>query len=214
MQQMIRLVLESNPTLLSQRILVQESEKLPEVRSGTAITGLSFSLATSVWDPDTGTLRFLPAATIGTSLSLGDPVRVLNGFELKKEREAARQEYRRIQSSLVTELLTAVKEVLRLAGRRDSLLKLQTYLQDYSDLIEKQVRAGVASPEPDKLWDLQERLIGVEADIEDVQNQLTATRLEAAFNLGGERWRELLELLAGLDSTNGPAGEAGQQTEG
>jgi hypothetical protein len=197
-QQMLRVVLEHNPGLAAQAQLVRESEQLPAVRSRVALSAMSLNLGASVWDPDTGTFRLYPAATLGASLAIADPARALNAFTLKKERTAAQREYLEIKDALIGELLAAVREVLKLAGRRESLQKLRSYLQDYSALIEKQVRAGVATPELDRLWELKERLLGVEAEIGDVESQLGTVRLEAALKLAGDSWPELLELLGRL----------------
>jgi outer membrane protein TolC len=197
-QQMLRIVLDSNPGLSWQAELVRESEKLPSPRTRVAFTGLSLSVGTSIWDPDTGTFRVYPAVTLGTGLSIADPARVLNAFNLAKARTEARQEQLKLKNALIEDLLSAVRETLKLAGRRESLEKLKAYLQDYSDLIEKQVRAGVATPELDKLWELKERLLGIDADIGEVENQLETMRLEAALSLAGDSWRELLVLLTRL----------------
>jgi len=197
-RRMIGIVIEHNPILASQQELVRESQGLPELRSRVALTGMSLSLATSVWDPNTGTFRLFPAATVGTSLSIADPARALNAYNLKKEREAARQEFLKTRDSLVADLLSTVREILKLVGRREKLEKLRTYLRDYGDLIEKQVRAGVESPAVDKLWDLKERLLTTEAELGDVEDQLGTIGLEAALRLAGDSWRELQELLASL----------------
>ena len=196
---MIRIVLENNPTLSSQQTLVREGQKLPELRSRFVLTGINFSAGTSIWNPDTGTFQLYPAFTIGTSLSLSDPARILNSYNLKKERENARQEYQKMRSTLIADLMSAVGEIMKLYSRRDSLEKLKVYLEDYSDLIEKQVRAGVGAPELDKLWSLKERIINLEADLKDVENQLSTKRLETAMSLGGEAWHELLDLMTRLD---------------
>ena len=122
----------------------------------------------------------------------------MNAFNLKKAREEARQQYLKIKDELVADLLGTVRELSKLSRRRQSQEKLKAYLQDYSDLIDKQVRAGAASSELTKLWDLKERLLGVEAEIEDVENQLGTMRLEAALRLAGDSWGELLELFSRL----------------
>lgn len=197
-QRMIQVVLDNNPTLASQAALLRESEKLPSPRGGVALTGISFSFATSVWDTDTDSFRLYPAATLGASLSIADPTRAMNAYNLRKAREEARQGYLRTRNELVADLLGTVRELLRLAGHRQGLEKLKAYLQDYSALIEKQVRAGVSTPELDKLWELKERLLGIEAEIGDVENQLGTMRLEAAMRLAGDCWQELLELLDSL----------------
>ena len=196
-QRMLNIVLENNPTLASQAQLLRESEKLPAPRGGIALSGMSLSLGTAY--PDTGSSsQVLPAVMLGTSLSIADPARTLNAFNLKKAREEAHQQYLKIKNELVADLLSTVRELSKLSRHRQSQEKLKAYLQDYTDLIDKQVRAGAASPELDKLWDLKERLLGVEAEIEDAENQLGTIRLEAALRLAGDSWGELLELLSRL----------------
>jgi outer membrane protein TolC len=196
---MIRVVLENNPTLSSQQTLIREGQKLPELRSRFALTAINLSAATAVWNPDTNTFQLYPAFTVGTSLSLSDPARILNSYNLKKERENARQEYQKIRSTLIADLMSAVGEIMKLYNRRESLAKLKVYLEDYSNLIEKQVRAGVSGPELDKLWELKERIINLEADLKDVEDQLSMKMLQTAMSLGGEAWQELLDLMARLD---------------
>lgn len=195
---MIQIVLENNPTLASQEKLVRESEKLPEVRGIFALTGVNISAGTSIWDPYTGSWRFLPSVTLGTSFTVADPVRLLNGYSLKKEQESAKQEYQRIRDSLVSDLLSAVREILGLQSKGENLGKLKVYLEDYSDLIEKQVKAGAAAPDPAELWNLKERIIDLEVQIQDVKNKLSTTKLETAMRLGGSKSEELLGLLARL----------------
>jgi outer membrane protein TolC len=197
-QRMLHTVLEHNPTLASQAALLREGEKLPSPRGGLALSGVNFSFSTSYLDPDTGAFRLYPAAVMGASLSIADPARALNAYNLRKAREEARQGYLATRNGLIADLLSTVRELLKLAGHRQSLEKLKVYLQDYSDLIEKQVRAGVATPELDKRWELKERLLRIEAESGDVENQLDTMRLAAAMRLAGDSWQELLELLVGL----------------
>jgi outer membrane protein TolC len=195
---MIRIVLDHNPTLASQQVLVRESANLPEPPSAFALTGVSVTGATSFWDPDTNTFRLFPALTIGTTFSLSDPTRLLNTYNLKKEREQARQEYEKIRTSLISDVISTVKAILGLGTKAESLAKLKAYLEDYSDLVEKQVRAGTAAPDPEKLWDLKERIVSIATEMEDVENELRTTRLEAAMRLGGDAWEQLLDLLMQL----------------
>jgi outer membrane protein TolC len=197
-QQMLRIVLENNPALAAQQELTREAERLRPPRSRVALTSVNLSLASAVWDPYTGEYRLYPAATIGAGISIADPARALNSYNLTKARAEARQEQLKLKNDLTADLFSTVREILKLTGRLESLQKLKAYLQDYSDLIEKQVRAGVATPELDKLWDLKERLLGVEAEIGDVENQLSTMRLEASLRLAGDSWRELLDLFTNL----------------
>ncbi len=195
-QRMLKIVLENNPGLASQAQLLRESEKLPAPRGGIALSGMSLSFSTIYYD--LATLDVRPAVTLGTSLSIADPARALNAFNLKKAREEARQQYLKTKDELVADLLGTVRELSKLSRHRQSQEKLRAYLQDYSELIDKQVRAGAASSELAKLWDLKERLLSVEAEIEEVENQLGTMRLEAALRLAGDSWRELSELLLRL----------------
>ena len=197
-QGMIRLVLENNPTLAFQQTLVRESEKLPKIGGAIAITGLTLTGGTSFWDPNTNAFRIAPAVTLGTSLSLGDPARLLSSYNLNKERVLARQEYQKIRDSLIADLLSTVRDILNLSSKQESLGKLRVYLQDYSDLLEKQVRAGAAVPDLQKLWDLKERIMGIEVEIQDAKNKMSTMKLEAAMRLGGDAWEKLLDLFAQL----------------
>lgn len=198
-ERMIRIVLENNPTLKSQERLVRESEDFPEANSTFAISGLNFSVGSSIWDPDTDSFSFVPAATLGVNFSLGDPARVLNSFNLKKQKEGAKQDYQQLKNSLVSDIFSNVREILRLKSQSKSLEELKAYLEDYSNLTEKQVKAGVSEPEPDKLWDMKERIMGIEVEIQDVGNKLNTIKLEGAILLGGDAWGELLELFKQLD---------------
>jgi outer membrane protein TolC len=195
---MIRVVLENNPTLASQQALVNESAKIPEMGGALAITGLTLSGGTSFWDPNTSEFRITPAVTLGTSLSIADPARMLAMYNLRKEKELARQGYQKIRDSLIADLISTATNVLSLASKQENLRKLEVYLQDYSDLLERQVKAGAAVPDLQKLWDLKERIMGIEVDIQDSKNKMAGTKLEAAMRLGGDAWQKLLDLFARL----------------
>jgi hypothetical protein len=197
-QGMIRLVLENNPMLAFQQTLVSESQKLPRTGGAVAITGLTLTGGTSFWDPNLSSFKLAPALTLGTNLSLGDPARLLSSYSLDKERVLARQDYQKIKDSLIADLLSTVRDLLSLSSRQQSLGKLEVYLQDYSDLLERQVRAGAAVPDLQKLWDLKERIMGIEVEIQDAKNKMSTMRLEAAMRLGGDAWEKLLDLFSQL----------------
>jgi hypothetical protein len=196
---MIQLALKSNPILKSQERLVLESQELPVPSSKFAVSGINFDAGAAFWNSETNSLGFVPSITLGLDLSIGNPSRTLNILELKKERARAKQDYQEIKNSIVSDLLSYVREVLTLKSQRKSLMELRIYLEDYSDLTEKQVKAGVEVPEPDKLWELKERQMGIDVELQDVKNQLSTIRLEAAMKLGGESWEELLALFWLLD---------------
>ena len=195
---MIRVVLENNPTLASQQALVKESAKMPEMGGALAITGLTLSGGTSFWDPNTNAFRITPAVTLGTSLSIADPARMLAIYNLRKEKELALQGYQKIRDSLIADLVSTATNVLGLASKQESLQKLVVYLQDYSDLLERQVKAGAAVPDLQKLWDLKERIMALEVEIQDAKSKMLSTKLEASMRLGGDSWQKLLDLFARL----------------
>jgi hypothetical protein len=198
-QKMIAVVLENNPTLATQQALVQQSAKLPPPGGSFAITGLSLSAGTGFWQTATNSFQIAPTVTLGTSVALGDPARLLTFYNLEKERVLARQEYQKIKDSLVSDLVSTVRDILGLAAKRESLGRLEIYLQDYSDLLERQVRAGAAVPDLQKLWDLKERIMGIEVDIQDAKDKMSTTKLEAAMRLGGDAWEKLLDLFTLLE---------------
>jgi outer membrane protein TolC len=192
---MIRIILEHNPLLESQHRLVGAGQKIPEPRSSFAISGINLTAGAGFWNTDTSTFDFIPTVAVGLRLSLGDPARSLNMLRLKREKEEAEQNYQEIKNSIISDLFTNVREILRLESQRASLEKLKAYLEDYSELVEKQVKAGVEAPELDKLWELKERALDIEVELEDVENKLSTMRLETAIRLGGSASAELLDLL-------------------
>ena len=197
-ERMIRIILENSPTLKSQERLVRESQELPEPNPTFAISGINFNVGAGFWNTDTNSFGFVPTLSLGMGLSFSNPARVLNSLNLKKEKEGTKQDYQKIKDSIISDLFTSVREILKLETQRKSLEELRIYLEDYSDLSEKQMKAGVIAPEPDKLWDLKERIIGTEVELQDAKNQLNTIRLEAAMRLGGDAWRELIELFSQL----------------
>lgn len=194
-ESMVRIVLGNNPLLESQARIITAGQRIPEPRSTFAVSGISLNAGAGFWNTDTNSFDFIPTASVGLSLSPGDPARSLNMLRLKKEKEEAAQNYQEIKNSIISDLFTNIREILRLESQRESLQELKTYLEDYSEVIERQVRAGVEVPELDKLWELRERALGIEVELDDVENKLSTIRLETAMRLGGDASEELLDLL-------------------
>jgi hypothetical protein len=196
---MIPIVLENNPALASQNELVLASSRFPKPGPAFALTALNMTAGTSYWDLSVGTFRLVPSLTAGIGFSIGDPLRILNWYNLKAEREQAKQQYLKIKDSAVADLFASVREILKLKSQGRSLQKLRTYLEEYTDLIERQIKAGVSQPATDQLWALKERAIGIETEIRDVDDQLNTKKTEAAMRLAGEAWRDLLALFEQLE---------------
>jgi hypothetical protein len=191
---MIRIVVENNPTLESQRDLVRMGEEIPVSRSRLTLSGASVGLASTFWSADTGAFELTPGATLGLNFALADPVRALSRYNLEREKAEARRRLEETHNGLIRELLDRVAELARLDNKKVSLRDLQAYLEDLSGAIESQGKAGIV--EIDKLWDLRERIMGIHAEVRDVENQLTIVRLQTARTLGGPAWQSLLDLLS------------------
>ncbi len=194
-ESMVRVVLENNPLLESQARVVAAGQRIPEPRSTFAVSGINLNAGAGFWNTDTNSFDFIPTVSMGVSFSPRDPLRSLNILRLKKEKEDAAQEYQETKNLIISDLFANVREILRLESQRESMEKLKVYLEDYSELIERQVKAAVEVPEPDKLWELKERILGIEAELADLENKLSTIRLETAMRLGGSASEELLGLL-------------------
>jgi len=195
-QQMIRIVLENNPTLESQRKLVLTGERIPVAQPRFSVSGASVSVGSTFWNADTQTFEVTPGATLGLSFSFADPARALTRYNLEKAKTEARGQLEETRNGLVKALLDEVSELVKLDNKQRSLRELQAYLEDLSDAIEKQGKAGIV--ETDKLWDLRERIMGIRSDVRDAENQLKILRLQTARTLGGPAWSDLLDLLERL----------------
>jgi outer membrane protein TolC len=196
LEEMIRIVVENNPTLESQRELVLKGEGIPVAHSRLTLSGASVGLASTFWSADTGTFEFTPGATLGLSFAFADPARALSRYNLEREKAEARRRLEETRNGLIGELLDGVAELVSLDNKKGSLRDLQAYLEDLGDAIERQGKAGIV--EPDKLWDLRERIMGIRAEVRDVENRLQIVRLQTARTLGGPAWQNLLDLLARL----------------
>ena len=196
-QEMIQIVIENSPILQSQSKLVRESQDLPEPGPGFSIGGLNLDVGTGMWNADTNTFSFVPNVSFRIDFSFPSSSKVMNTLLLKKEKEGAKQDYQRFKEEIISDLLSSVCEILMLENQEASLLILKDYLEGQADLMERQVIAGVLKP--DELWDLMERIIGIEVEIEDVKTQLHTKRLETALRLGGGEWAKLLEILGQLN---------------
>lgn len=195
-REMIRIVIENSPTIMSQERLIQESLNLPELGSGFSVTGANLNMGAAVWNPNTDTFGFIPTISLGMSFSFRNPAKIMNILLLKKEQEGSKQDYQKFRESIISDLFFGIREILLLNNQNESLGVLMDYLEDQADLMEKQVNAGVMKP--DELWNLKERIIGTRIEIEDVKIRQYSMRLESAFKLGGDAWNELFELLGEL----------------
>jgi hypothetical protein len=195
MMEMIQLVMRNNPALISQAALLAQSRTIPDPRKGPSVTGISLNVGSQIWDYEAGSFEFGPSVGVGLNFALRNPSRTLTDLTIQKEKAAIEQEYERIKDQLVADLLSRVGDLVQLRDKRRNLAEVRSYLQDYSELIERQVKAGVAQPDPARVLDLRERVMGINVEMRDAEVQIETLRLETAVTLGGEAWEELLGLL-------------------
>ena len=196
LQRLIEIVVQKNPLLASQAIVVQQNRTVPEPRSTSAINGINLSAGIADTGASPVDYRFAPSATIGLSVTISDPGRALNILRITQEKEQAKQQLQKTKNEVIAQLFEKINQILQLKSQQSSLSNLKAYLMDYTALVEKQVRQGIV--EPDRLLALKERLASLEVQLQDVKNQLGTARLETALSLGGDAWEGMLLLLEQL----------------
>ena len=207
LQRMIELVVEVNPTLVSQNRILQQSENLPEpwpLGTDNIQIDLTGGYGTQlVRRGDDSIAEFFPSAGINITLPIFNPSRwQVNGreqFEIEVIREEVKQKYLTLKNSVISELLGKVSKISELENEKDNLQKLKIFLEDQSKELKRQIESGVAPPRD--LWILKERIVKTDTEIRKLSNLVRTVRRETAVNLGGEKWGELLSLLesVGLD---------------
>ena len=179
---MINIIVENNSSLISQRSLIEEVQKMPKPGEGF----ISIDEITTV-SSDKGN-------EITAFIGLTQVEDIRNRWLLRKEKlENARQKYDNMKKNLISELSAKVTEISSLQNQKESLEELRLFLEERADALDKQIKAGVEKL--DTQFDLKERIMQVEVDIKNTSEKLDVLKLEAAINLGDERWLEMLELL-------------------
>ena len=201
LQQMIELVVEANPKLISQNRILLESKKLPEPWPW-GVDNVEVSLTGGygtqlIRSGNENIVEFFPNAGFNIAFPIFSPSKWQKSgreeFEIEVLKEEAQQKFLDLKESVISELLEKVSEISKLENERDGLQKLEVFLENQSDEIKMQIKTGIA--ETSELRDLGEKIIETNIQIRNTSNQLRALRRETAVNLGGERWKELLTLL-------------------
>jgi hypothetical protein len=195
-QKMASLVVAHNPILVSQQRIVDESQRLPDRKAGFTIPGMSVSAGFYAWNPYTDAFAILPSVTFGLNFSFNDPARELTILKMKEEKEIAKQGWETARDTALATLFSRVRDILKMKSQGKNLKVLRGYLQDYSVLAD--TRRSEQAVTPDKLWDLRERIADLDTQLDTLGGQIDMTMTEAAMSLGGDAWRELLDLLRQL----------------
>jgi len=201
LDQIINLVVESNPILQSQRRLVKQIEDLPDPGRGFDLQlSLNGEMGTRR-DESTGELRITPAAGVSLEIPLFNSSRrrelIKDQLTYFKELEKARQDYFDLKSSIISELLSKINELRDIRSEKEKLQKLRLFLNSNVESLRQQVKSGLIKPT--ELWELTERIMDTETKIQNLSTELSALRREIVINFGGERSKELggmLEVLS------------------
>ena len=126
---------------------------------------------------------------MGSEMCIRDRDRIAYTEKLEK----AKQDYLQLKSSVVSELLSKIDKLCQLQNEVKNLEKLKVFFIRNMESLKREVKAGVA--EVADLWELNERIIDTDTKIYNLSSQIQALKYEAAFNLGGEKWSELLKIL-------------------
>ncbi len=196
LQRIAEFVLAHNPILVSRQRLTDDARQIPDRPPGLLVPGLSLSASVYSWNPYTNLFAVLPSASVGLSLSFGDPSRDLDIIRLKEARVADAQALQEAKDAALATLFQRVRDILKLKAEGKNLTELRNYLRDYSAVADTQRSAQSISP--DKLWDLRQRIADAQTQLDTLDGELQTTMMETALSLGGDGWQELLGLLRQL----------------
>jgi len=200
LQQIIDLVVENNPTLQSQRSLLEEIQALPNPGKGLDFeVSLRGGIATYV-DEDTQEIWAGPSGSAGLEIPLFSSSkrrdRIMDWLTYTKELEKAKQDYLRLKNSIISELLTKLNKLFYLENEKKKLEELKSFLTSNIESLKEQVKAGVIKAAD--LWELTERIMDTETKIYNRLSELEILKREIAINLGGEKSEKLKQMLEEL----------------
>lgn len=200
LQEIINLVVENNPTLESQRSLLEQIQALPNPGKGLDIQlSLKGGIATYL---DEDTREILAGPTGGVSLEI--PLfsssrrkdRIMDRLTYAKELEKAKQDYLSLKNSIISELLTKLNKLFQLQNEKKKLKQLRFFLSANTESLKEQVKAGVVKASD--LWELSERIMDTETKICNLSSELEILKREIAINLGGKKSGQLRQILEEL----------------
>ena len=199
-QQIIDLVVENNPTLQSQRSLLEQIQALPNPGEGLDLQlSLRGGIATYA-DEDNREIWAGPTGGVGLEIPLFSSSRrkdrIMARLTYAKELEKAKQDYLRLKNSIVSELLTKLNKLFGLQNEKKKLEELQSFLSSNIESLKQQVKAGVIKAAD--LWELSERIMDTETKIYNCLSELEILKREIAINLAGEKSGQLRQMLEEL----------------
>ena len=200
LQEIIDLVVENNPTLQSQKSLLDQIQALPDPGKGFdfqlnirgGVTAYVDENNQEIWaGPTGGVLLEIPLFSSSRRRE-----HIMSQLTYAKELEKVRQNYLTLKNSIVSELLTKLKKLLQLENEKKKLEELKSFLSSNAESLEQQAKTGVIKAAD--LWQLSERIMDIETKIYNRSSELEILRREIAINLGGEKSSQLGQMLEQL----------------
>jgi len=200
LDQIIDLVVENNPTLQSQKSLLDQIQALPDPGKGFDFQLNVRGGMTTYADENNQEIWTGPTGGVVMEIPLFSSSRrresIMSRLTYAKELEKARQDYFDLKSSIISELLSKINELRNIRSEKEKLQKLRLFFNSNVESLRQQVKNGLTRPT--ELWELTERIMDTETKIQNLSMEFSALRREIAINFGGERSKELGEMLEAL----------------
>jgi len=196
-QQIIDLVVENNPTLQSQRSLLEQIQALPDPGRGVDFQLSVRGGITTYANEDTQEIWTGPTGGVGLEIPLISSSRrrdrIMDRLTYAKELGKAKQDCLHLKNSIISELLAKLNKLLQLENEKKKLEELRFFLSSNIESLKQQVKTGLIKPSD--LWELSERIMDTETKIYNRSSESEILKREIAINLGGEKSEELRQML-------------------
>ncbi len=197
LQEIIDLVVEHNPTLQSQRSLLDQIQALPDPGKGGDFQLNVRGGVTAYLDEDDQEVWAGPTGGVVLEIPLFSSSRrrerIMSRLTYIKELEKTQQDYLALKNSVVSELLAKLKQLFQLENEKKKLEELKSFLSSNIESLKQLVKSGVVRASD--LWELTERIMDTETKIYHWSSELELLKREIAINLGGEKSEELRQIL-------------------
>jgi len=205
LDQIIDLVVENNPTLQSQKSLLDQIQALPDPGKGFDFQLNVRGGVTTYADENNQEIWTGPTGGVVMEIPLFSSSRrresIMSRLTYAKELEKARQDYLALKNSIVSELLAKLKKLFQLSNDKKKLEELKSFLSSNIESLRHRVKTGVIKAVD--LWELTERIMDTETEIYHRSSELEILRREIAINLGGKKSEQLRQMLEQLSLKHG-----------
>lgn len=205
-RRIVDLMLANHPLIQAQANLVGRMEGLPEPRGGLERINLSLdSRMAPVWNSAEDAIEFRPqfGVSVGFPIPLAAARAEVTDRRLKylNALAEARRELETLKTTLVHELLERVRQLAHLTHQAEAKRSLTRALEDRQQQLYQLIQAGSLATIPDlgklweALWQLDERLAGLRAELSDLESDRLLLARETAERYGGAASANMFQLL-------------------